>query len=90
VKIEEKDFVLEYDKDSNKFDLYLLYVKNAKIPEKRSEEFKLYGYSMTLESCLNKIIHDRLSKRYEVLTLKNYLDEFKKESVLLREITKIL
>lgn len=75
--IQEKDFLLEYDEDNNRFDLSLLYVKNAKNPEKRVEEFKIYGYGMTLDSCLSTIINIRISKKFTVLTLKEYLKEYR-------------
>ena len=77
--IEEEDFILEYDDNCDRFDLSLLYVKNAKDPAKRSEEFKIYGHSMPLESCLNKIINNRIAKKKNVLNMQEYLAEYKTE-----------
>lgn len=77
--IEEEDFILEYDDNCDRFDLSLLYVKNAKDPTKRSEEFKIYGHSMILEHCLNKIINNRIAKHKNILTMQEYLTEYKAE-----------
>lgn len=77
--IEEEDFILEYDDNCDRFDLSLLYVKNAKNPAKRSEEFKIYGHSMPLEPCLNKIINSRIAKKKDTLTMQEYLAEYKAE-----------
>ena len=74
--IEEEDFILEYDDNCDRFDLSLLYVKNAKDPAKRSEEFKIYGHSMLLESCLNKIINSRIAKRKNVLNMQEVLKKW--------------
>ena len=86
--IEEKDFTLEFEEGHNRFTLSLLYVKNAK-KENRSEEFKIYGYGMSLETCLSVIINYRISKNFETLTIKEYLEEFKKEVKSLKNLTKI-
>jgi len=90
MKIEGEDYMLEYDEDCNRFDLYINYIKNAKNPEKRSEELKLYGYGMPLDHCIKKIINYRISKNKETLTLQDYLVQFKKESDKLVNLTKLL
>lgn len=87
MRIEEKDFALEYDENSNRFDLYFLYTKNAKNPEKKSEEFKIYGHGMTLDSCLSTIINTKLSKNFPVLSLKDYLKEYR---LLIKEIKDLI
>lgn len=84
--IQEPDFILEYENNFNKFNLSLLYVKNAKKEEKRSEEFKVYGYGMPLESCLNVIINYRIAKKKDVYTLKEYLEEYKYQTSLIANI----
>ena len=84
--IQEEDFKLEYDEGCSKFDLYLMHVVNAKIPEKRKEEFKLDGYSMSLESSIRRIIKYRLNKKLDVVDLKTYLREYKNEQ---DKITKV-
>jgi len=75
--IEEEDFKLIYDDDHDRFDVYTVKVINAKDLEKRREEYSIYGYSMTLEGALRKIINMRISKRKESYFLKEYLKEYK-------------
>lgn len=50
-------------------------------------EFKPEGYGMTLESCLRRIINKRISDKKDVLSLKEYADQFKKH---LDELKKLL
>ena len=84
--IEEKDFKLTQIESFDRFDLELLYIINAKNPEKRREEFKVEGYSMTLETCLNKIINYRLSNNKDTYSLKEYIKEYKAERKLLENL----
>lgn len=88
--IEEKDFKLEFDEDCSRFDLYFLKVINAKDAEKRREEFVLRGYSYTLETALQLIIENRLSKRLETVTIKKYLEEYYKETSFIKNLTSSL
>ena len=80
--IEESDFKLEYEENSNKFDLYLLHIINAKDEDKRREEFKIDGYGISLESAIKRIINYRLEKRLNVTTLKDYLLQYKEVYIL--------
>lgn len=57
------------------FDLKLLYDIKGKNPRK---EYKDAGYGMSLESAIKKCIQYALSNKFEVLSLKEYIDEFKK------------
>ena len=57
------------------FDLKLLYDIKGKNPRK---EYKDVGYGMSLESAIKKCIQYALSNKFEVLSLKEYIDEFKK------------
>ena len=57
------------------FDLKLLYEIKGKNPRK---EYKDAGYGLTLTSAIKKCIQYALSNKFEVLSLKEYLDEFKK------------
>ena len=57
------------------FDLKLLYKVKGKNPR---EEYKDAGYGLSLESAIKKCIQYALSNKFEVLSLKEYLDEFKK------------
>lgn len=57
------------------YDLELLYEIKGKNPRR---EYKNAGYGMPLETALKKCIQYALSQKFEVLTLQEYLDEFKK------------
>lgn len=57
------------------FDLKLLYEIKGKNPRK---EYKDAGYGLTLHSALKKCIQYALSNKFEVLSLKEYVHEFKK------------
>lgn len=87
--IKEQDFVLTQHNDYDRFDLELLYVVNAKDPEKRREEFKDAGYSMTLETCMHKVINFRISRRKETVTLKEYIQMYKEERLELAKLFKL-
>jgi len=89
VIIQENDFKLELnDNCFDRFSLELIYVINAKDPTKRREEFKEAGFDMTLETCFNKIINYRISRKQEVYTLKDYMVAYKTERALLSELVK--
>ena len=87
--IEESDFKLEYEENSNKFDLYLLHIINAKDEDKRREEFKIDGYGISLESAIKRIINYRLEKRLNVTTLKDYLLQDKEELKNIENLIKL-
>ena len=57
------------------WDLKLLYKVGGKNPR---EEYKEAGYGLTLDSALKKCINYAINQNFEVLSLKEYLDEFKK------------
>lgn len=67
---------------STKFDLELLYEIGGKNPRK---EFKNAGYGYTLEHAIKAIIMFAINNNYDSLTLKEFLDEYKKQSELLRK-----
>ena len=67
--------IIPVNEHSLLFDLKLLYEIKGKNPRK---EFKDAGYGLTLQSALRKCIQYALSNKFEVLSLKEYLDEFKK------------
>ena len=87
--IEESDFKLEYEENSNKFDLYLLHIINAKDEDKRREEFKIDGYGISLESAIKRIINYRLEKRLNVTTLKDCLLQYKEELKNIENLIKL-
>jgi hypothetical protein len=77
--IEEKDFKLELNEANHKFDLYLLYIVNAKNPEKRREEFKLNGHGMSLKTALDRVIKNRIKNKQSVIDLKTYIKMYIEE-----------
>lgn len=87
--IEEEDFRMELVEDTNRYDLYTIHVVNAKVPEKRREELKLVGYACLMETCINLIIINRLKNKKEVYSLKEFLNEYKKETSKLRDSIKL-
>jgi hypothetical protein len=52
---------------------------NAKDEEKKREEMQISKHGVTLESGLKHIISYRLDRDHEVLSLKEYFREYKKE-----------
>lgn len=60
---------------SLQFDLDLLYEIKGKNPRK---EYKNAGYGLPLETALKKCIQYAINQKFEVLSLKEYLDEYKK------------
>ena len=84
--IEESDFRLENSSDFSQFwDLELLYTVKPKSGEAR-QEFKNSGYGLTLESAIKRVINYRLSKKKEIYTLKEYLEEYKAENDKIRRL----
>lgn len=57
------------------FDLELLYKIKGKNPR---EEYKNAGYGMPLETAIKRCIQFALTQKFEVLSLKEYLEEYKK------------
>ena len=56
------------------FDLKLLYKVRGKNPR---DEYKDAGYGLSLESALKKCVQYAISNKFEVLSLKEYLEEFR-------------
>ena len=87
--IEGKDFRLTpIDESSKLFDLDLLYVVNKGKSNERTE-FRNDGYGLRLNTALEKIVMYRISNKYqkeEVISLKTFMEEFKKENDILRKL----
>lgn len=60
---------------SLQFDLKLLYEIKGKNPRK---EYKDAGYGLSLETAIKKCIQYAISNKFETISLKEYLNEFKK------------
>ena len=67
--------LIPVDESSLFFDLKLLHKVGGKNPR---EEYKEAGYGLTLDSALKKCINYAINQNFEVLSLKEYLDEFKR------------
>lgn len=46
------------------------------------------GYSMSLDMCIKKIAHNELDKRDEMLSLKDWVEEYRKINEEIKEILK--
>lgn len=64
------------DGNSPFWDLELL--KTIKSKTNPRTELVNVGYGLTIESAIRRIIHYNICSKHETLTLKEYLDEFKK------------
>lgn len=75
--IEGANYKLTSTYDNSPFwDLELL--KTIKSKTNPRTEFVNAGYGLTIESAIRRIIHYNICSKHEALTLKEYLDEFKK------------
>jgi hypothetical protein len=66
--------IIPVNEHSLLFDLKLLYEIKGKNPRK---EYKDAGYGLTLESAIKKCVQYAISKKYETLSLKEYVEEFR-------------
>ena len=74
--IEQEDFRLTNDGVSSHWDLELLKTIRPKGGPER-QEFQIVGYGYPLDHALRVIINYRLSKKKDVYTLKEYLQDYK-------------
>ena len=68
------------------FDLELLYDIGGKNPRK---EFKVEGYGYPIEDAIERCCRYAVSKKFskdEIITLKQYIDEFKKSTKDIRHM----
>ena len=77
--IEEPDFKLTLSASGLSWDLELLRTI-------KSREFKLEGYGIPIDRCLQIISNYRLEKQQEVYTLKKYISDYKQQIKQLKEI----
>lgn len=71
--------LIPINESSPRFDLELLYDIGGKNPRK---EFQIEGYGYPLETAIDRCIHYAVRKKFdkdEIITLKRYIDEYKKE-----------
>lgn len=67
--------LIPVNEHSLQYDLKLLYKIGGKNPR---EEYKDAGYGLSLENAIKKCIQYAINQKFEVLSLKEYLDEYKK------------
>lgn len=60
---------------SLQYDLELLYKIKGKNPR---EEYKDAGYGLSLETAMKKCIQYAITQKFETLSLKQYLEEYRK------------
>lgn len=60
---------------SLQYDLELLYKIKGKNPR---EEYKDAGYGLSLETAIKKCIQYAITQKFETLSLKQYLEEYRK------------
>mgnify|MGYP003292524521 CR=1 FL=1 len=60
---------------SLQYDLELLYKIKGKNPR---EEYKDAGYGLSLETAIKKCIQYAITQKFEILSLKQYLEEYRK------------
>lgn len=88
--IEESDFKLtSCSEGALLFDLELIKVVNKGKKNERTE-FSNAGYGMTLESAIKKVVQNRIdTKHEEAISLKQFLKEYKEETVKIKQICQI-
>ena len=79
--IEEADFRMTSGASDHFWDLELLYTVRPKGKPER-QEFKDAGFGMSLETCIRKVVHHRISSKRDVGTLKEYVQVKRLEELL--------
>lgn len=75
--IEEEDFRLTNDGESDYWDLELLKTVRPKGKPER-KEFQVIGYGYSFPNALKVIANHRISTKKDVYTLKEYMQDYKK------------
>lgn len=87
IKIDER-FQLNQS-TGNRFDLIEKVVRNKKDSEETYEGENVLGYDMQIESCINLIIAEKFKDNKETVSLKQFLEEYKKEKEQLLKTIKL-
>ena len=85
--IEESDFKLTLSVTGLSWDLELLREIKSRDGSVR-KEFKLEGYGMSMDRCMQIITNYRLEKNKEVYSLKEYIRDYKHQIQQLKELLK--
>lgn len=83
--IEEEDFRLSNDGESDYWDLELLKTVRPKGKPER-QEFQVIGYGYSFPNALKVIANYRISVKKDVYTLSEYMQDYKK---IIDELTKL-
>ena len=85
--IEESDFKLTLSVTGLSWDLELLREVKSKDGSVK-KEFKLEGYGIPIDRCMQIITNYRLEKNKEVYSLKEYIRDYKHQIQELKELLK--
>jgi len=86
MNIEYKNYVIAQSQ-SDRFHLQKKVLRKKKDDETEYEVLDDMAYDVKLDSAINFIIHEELSEKKETVTLKEFLNEFKREK---EELMKVL
>ena len=88
MKIQIKDYTLTpSDNVKDRFDLTQKIIRKGKTGVKY-EASEIIGYGMTLESCIKSVIALELDKDNSVVSLKEFVEAYKKEREVIMDILK--
>ena len=85
--IEEPDFKLTLSASGTSWDLELLRGVKSRDGSVRYE-FKLEGYGIPMDKCMQIIINYRLERNKETYSLKEYIRDYKEQIKQLKELLK--
>ena len=77
--IEYKKFVIASSANSSRFNLLERIIRTNKVTKEKTNETKVLGYDMSFEVCLSEILNLRLQEKKKTVTIKDYIEEYKKE-----------
>ena len=88
MNIQYKKFIMRpSDMCHEKFDLYKIGALGSKSKTPGKEKENILGYAMSLQNCINQIVHEHLSDKPGSVDFGTWLAEYKKEY---EEVKKIL
>ena len=71
-----KNYTLE--PEDRRFNLYKAVTRTKEATGEKYDSQDSLGYGMSLDHCIETIITDSLADKQETLTLRQYIDEYKK------------
>ncbi len=89
MNIEYKSYMIKLVSEYERFDLFKKVMRVNKSTQEEYESTKDLGYAMTMQACVERIIHEELRKEEEVIQLEEFLKNYIKErNELLTKIKK--